>query len=283
MSDATCTITGCCVDCGTYFPRLHGNRKRCDACRYRPPKPTTFTCVDCLGAFPRPSLAGAVMKRCDDCRRTEGQRNSRDQLTKRLASKTADFEAHGRVSHCLGCGDPIQNARQGMLKRVCAPCKKAGVRRPRTASVAKLVEFTCKGCKKTLPNLSFNRISTHCSPCRAERDAQRVVQWRKDNPERARLLRKRHDHARRARLNGVGYEAFDPVEIYERDRWMCQICHKRISRRLRSPHPMSVSIDHIVPVSQGGDHVRANVRAAHMGCNAGRCNRGGNEQLMLVG
>jgi 5-methylcytosine-specific restriction endonuclease McrA len=46
---------------------------------------------------------------------------------------------------------------------------------------------------------------------------------------------------------------------------------------------MSASIDHLIPLSQGGGHVRANLRAAHRVCNVNRGIRGGNEQLMLIG
>lgn len=43
------------------------------------------------------------------------------------------------------------------------------------------------------------------------------------------------------------------------------------------------SIDHVVPRSRGGSDDLANLRLAHWGCNRQRGNRGGNEQLRLVG
>ena len=36
---------------------------------------------------------------------------------------------------------------------------------------------------------------------------------------------------------------------------------------------MSVSLDHIVPLSLLGPHSRANTRAAHLSCNVARGNR----------
>jgi 5-methylcytosine-specific restriction endonuclease McrA len=73
------------------------------------------------------------------------------------------------------------------------------------------------------------------------------------------------------------------AEILERDRWRCGICGQRIGKSFKFPHPRSKSIDHIVPLSQGGDDTAANKRAAHLGCNNGRCNRGGGEQLAMIG
>jgi 5-methylcytosine-specific restriction endonuclease McrA len=34
--------------------------------------------------------------------------------------------------------------------------------------------------------------------------------------------------------------------------------------------PLSYSMDHIIPVSMGGEHVLENVRHAHYGCNSAR-------------
>lgn len=84
-------------------------------------------------------------------------------------------------------------------------------------------------------------------------------------------------------LRGGVVEKFTHEEIYERDRWICGLCKKKINRRLRYPHPMSVQLDHIIPVTKGGNHVRTNVMASHKTCNNKKYNRGGGEQLMLIG
>lgn len=71
--------------------------------------------------------------------------------------------------------------------------------------------------------------------------------------------------------------------VLSRDRWRCHLCKQRISRHLAVPHPRAATVDHVIPQSQGGTHEPANLRAAHMGCNSARSNRGGGEQLMLIG
>lgn len=95
--------------------------------------------------------------------------------------------------------------------------------------------------------------------------------------------RKAADQRRRAAKRGAAAEKFTPAEIFERDRWRCGICAKKVRADLAYPHPKSASLDHIVPLSEGGDHSRANSRCAHWDCNVRRNNRGGNEQLSLVG
>lgn len=97
--------------------------------------------------------------------------------------------------------------------------------------------------------------------------------------------RRRHNYHRRKALK-KGASTGDPVhkeEIAERDRWRCQLCGDRVSRRLVWPHPRSASLDHIVPLIDGGVHDPANVQLAHLECNVRKGDRGGGEQLALIG
>lgn len=71
--------------------------------------------------------------------------------------------------------------------------------------------------------------------------------------------------------------------VLERDGWRCQICKRGIPATLAVPHPKAGTADHVIPRSQGGSHEPANLRAAHFRCNTLRGNRGGNEQLALIG
>lgn len=71
--------------------------------------------------------------------------------------------------------------------------------------------------------------------------------------------------------------------VLMRDRWQCKICMRPINRSLTVPDPRAGTVDHVIPQSQGGTHDVANLRAAHMSCNSARNNRGGNEQLALIG
>ncbi|WP_369529681.1 HNH endonuclease [Bradyrhizobium elkanii] len=54
---------------------------------------------------------------------------------------------------------------------------------------------------------------------------------------------------------------------------MCQICGDEIDRDLVFPHPRSVSLDHIIPISRGGVHRRDNTQCAHLGCNSSKGNK----------
>lgn len=90
-------------------------------------------------------------------------------------------------------------------------------------------------------------------------------------------------HRRRARKAGVKYDAVNRLKVFERDGWRCGICRKKIDRDVAYPHPSSASLDHIVPVAIGGDHVLENMQSAHLKCNRKKGIAADGEQLALIG
>lgn len=107
-------------------------------------------------------------------------------------------------------------------------------------------------------------------------DNQRA--YRREHPEKGR----RHDRKRRALKQGNKHEPYTGNYVFKRDGWICQLCGRKINKRLKYPNPLSPSIDHIVPLSKGGDDSPANVQATHLRCNVGKhaTNKG---QLRLFG
>lgn len=82
------------------------------------------------------------------------------------------------------------------------------------------------------------------------------------------------DYARRRCRSTKTDEAISPFEIFARDGWRCGICGKKVKRFAQVPDPLAPTIDHIVPVSKGGEHTKQNVQCAHFLCNARRGDRG---------
>lgn len=107
-----------------------------------------------------------------------------------------------------------------------------------------------------------------------EKARKRVLQWAKDNAEKAAQLNARNDRRRKAVERGASVaERFDAIEMFERDGWTCALCGQLIDTTLVFPDRMSATIDHVLPVSEGGQHTRKNVQAAHFTCNASKRDR----------
>jgi 5-methylcytosine-specific restriction endonuclease McrA len=126
---------------------------------------------------------------------------------------------------------------------------------------------------------------------RKNRDKVRVYQntWRDENRERVREYQQRYLEANREKVYAgtarsnlrrhhqmAEAEAIDRNEIFNRDGGKCHICGKRVA-------PESFHLDHLIPLSRGGSHTRANIALAHPVCNRRRGPGHLPAQLRLVG
>lgn len=138
---------------------------------------------------------------------------------------------------------------------------------------------TCNeaGCER--PRRAKDLCSTHYNRAYHQGSQQR---WPGDPERRRRQLRTRTQR-RRALTRDAEADAVDRDVVGERDGWKCGICRRKVNRALPYPHPKSPSLDHVIPLAEHGPHRYANCRIAHLDCNNLRSNRGGNEQLALVG
>lgn len=78
-----------------------------------------------------------------------------------------------------------------------------------------------------------------------------------------------HELSRNARIDIV-----EPQVIYDRDRWLCQICFRPISKNLVNPFDLNrATIDHRIPIALGGSHTFSNLQSAHLSCNSSKGSR----------
>jgi len=123
----------------------------------------------------------------------------------------------------------------------------------------------CKAWRKANPEKmkAFNKIYREIN---AEKEKARVKAYHKANPEKGREFGRK----RWALKHTTQVESINEKEVYLRDSWKCQICHKREHKTLKYPNPICASLDHIIPLSKGGTHTYKNVQLAHFGCNASK-------------
>lgn len=120
----------------------------------------------------------------------------------------------------------------------------------------------CKSCGKLCTFRRYN--STRCRSC------QTLFDW-----ESKKSTNKKRNYAKVGKV--IPY-------VGERDGWKCSICFGKVKSKVYScDDKWSPTIDHVIPVSQGGTDDLSNLKLAHMICNSKKGAHGGNEQLLLVG
>lgn len=85
---------------------------------------------------------------------------------------------------------------------------------------------------------------------------------------------KRSDEAKASRLaakmrrRAAKVEAVNPIKVFDRDQWRCRLCGVRTPKRLRGTYEdRAPELDHIIPISMGGEHSYRNVQCACRKCN----------------
>jgi 5-methylcytosine-specific restriction endonuclease McrA len=125
------------------------------------------------------------------------------------------------------------------------------------ASLHTPVSFTCKECGRDYTTSYGNARTVYCSQQCSRRYIRRV--------------RRRME---RAKLRGAKVEVVDPIKVFERDGWRCQICWRKTPRERRgSIKPNAPELDHIVPLSVGGEHSYRNTQCSCRDCNSSKGNK----------
>lgn len=77
-----------------------------------------------------------------------------------------------------------------------------------------------------------------------------------------------HKQKRAAASRGVMAESVDPIEVFDRDGWCCQLCGVATPREARGTcAPNAPELDHCVPLAKGGAHTKANTQCLCRSCN----------------
>ena len=263
-------IPALCQGCGRVFVALGKVTKFCGTeCATRREPTTCPTCGQGFAASRRQTYCSVDCKQ----RATARRRTAANRPTCRTCSNPVPV---GARTYCTECR-PVR------IVRTCQRCDT--VRSPGDRWVkyctdcrdaAYLEAQRAYGQTRAIP-----RVSKACHRCRAAFDgypAQRYCSARCAKAAR----RRRERHARRARLHGATAEAYSAADIYERDRWRCHICGRRCRPPGSGYHPRQATIDHLVPIADGGPDTPANVSTACHECNARR-GTGGEVQLALIG
>ena len=271
-----------CLDCYKAKKKARNNlssqKRRARINSLKPPKPEVIICKNCGKERSLGGYVGVIPKFCSAKCQNE------------FWKKDTDYHDNGHLPYCTvyfrqckHCGAPFVG-RSKLVLWCCDDCKKE-IHRSRKlekyqltkdVGLQKRIELKklkppcqCSVCGVLFSPLYGNKMRSCCSD--------------KCHKELLRLVKHTDRIRRRTRLKKVRIDRFNPIEIFERDKWKCGLCGKKVNKELKHPHPKSASLDHIIPLSVGGAHSRANVQLAHFDCNWKKGIQSKGEQLLLIG
>lgn len=228
-----------------------------------------LTCPDCGETKPATeyykdkSMATGRMKRCKDCHKARAKAHYHDHV------KPPRVRNAWNPKPCKDCGKVFDP--EAALQLYCSDtCRRRTQKRkqnpgyqPRPADWGRRAEirpgWQCIISACTVCMAMFTPAHPSHLTCSEE--------CKKENIQRRMKLK---SDLRRARMHGVEYEPIDREKVFERDEWNCGLCGESIDPELKYPDRMSASVDHVIPVSEGGSHTMGNVHAAHWICNVRR-------------
>lgn len=114
----------------------------------------------------------------------------------------------------------------------------------------------------------FKRICKGCAENFVTRNKQQLF----CNNECRNWMRQQMREKRAKEVVSLKTDKFK-AKLYWQANGRCGICKQHIDITLKYPDPQSFSIDHIIPVSLGGNHAVSNLQPAHLVCNSKRGNK----------
>ena len=236
----TWIASGVCEGCGAAFQKVVAYGKNSTS------RNGVFCSKDCAWkAFALKRAADAIT-----------QREARDALQKRIRDERVvllSWSARS-IRKCLACGEHFTNARG-----VGPHCSSACARRTSLDIAGRHhAERECKQC-----GIAFCAVYPHRSRECCSEDCDRARKRRMRRPYKS-----KEKALRRARERHIQAERIDPIAVFERDGWRCQLCGVPTPRLLRGTYEdCAPELDHRIPLALGGPHTHDNVQCACRACN----------------
>jgi len=190
---------------------------------------------------------------CSDCKKCHNaSRAQRYGSTK--------WEDHFGVKHgtklCVECGINMWGESRAKRCQSCKDKKAAELLKSRPSIVPR---------ERRLPTLGVWFLCVECgerqlsSGSRSRKFCSKACRWRH-------MRRNRRARNRNAFVSDVNL-----FEIAERDKWLCQLCGKRVKKE--ASFKRQATLDHVIPISMGGMHEPFNCQLAHFDCNSKKHNK----------
>lgn len=247
-----------CVICGQYFKPKNATQQCCSSvCANKKAHETMkkyVICQHCGKPFWRENAFRMKFcsKACQSAARAEAKKPKPEPITYRR--------------ECAWCGSPFETTFS--KKKYCSSdcAYKGNLRLHREQWADKYVPKTyiCKECNTEFTTECGDTHSVFCCQTCADKYKHRQEhQTERHKTYKREAKRRREQQLRQQYVGPVSY-----AKLYERDHGVCQICGMAVHHDKFCDDSWGGTIDHIVPLSVGGEHSMSNCQLAHRLCNS---------------
>ena len=203
----------------------------------------------------------------------------------RVANRPNTWRNAGKP--CVECSKPLQRYQGKFCSHTCSKrhlSRSKRKRNPEKYRNSKRLQRQRASAKKRATKLELQKSGAFIRPCNTCDEPFDSFSFKGKTPTfcSKRCQNKADHERRRARKRAAFIEVVSVKKLAKWQSWRCYLCKGIIDKDARSPHPKSLSLDHLVPLSLGGEHSYRNCAAAHLGCNSRKQAKAMNEQLKLV-
>jgi len=212
------------------------------------------TCRNCGASFWNSRASKYRLIYCSESCKNEAYQKAHPQKEKVLFHKT-----------CSWCGKEfITSGHSQFCSKECAYEHNKKIKRDQWAKNYKPKKLVCKECGKTFMTECGNTHSVFC--CSVCAIVYEKKQKRKSERHKKALNQQKKERERLIRKNFVDDVSYDV--LFKRDKGICQICGMPVPQEKGCDNNWDGTIDHIIPLTVGGEHSYENCQLAHRICNS---------------
>lgn len=178
-----------------------------------------------------------------------------DAMTK-ASHKSSPSLKKKEPKHCKICGKEIVNR----LVYCSDSCRKEKARRQSFESNKNkklLKQRSCFECGTVFIPTYGDKRRNYCSDICLHKSMKRIRRQKE-----------------RARLRLARVETVIAAKVFSRDGWRCQLCGKKLNQKHKGSYRDDApELDHIIPLSKGGEHSYTNTQCACRKCNIEKNNK----------
>jgi len=171
---------------------------------------------------------------------------------------------------CCVCGKPVKRGIRELAKRGKACC---GLSCQRTLINQSGLSASCLRYQLIELRKSLKKCREILNEIDSIRRCKRCGKYTKRKKFCSSICGNRHKKRRRRALmaDAMTDNSISEHEIYQRDGYKCWICNRDVVDAYDNTNPLQATLDHVIPLSKGGAHMRDNLACCCRQCN---CRKG---------